>query len=164
MIKRVGRLVLAGETSRSEALLSLVNLKALRTLDSTGTIPGIEMIVDACEKVGIYESHYDSEVVQNNPQNELYDNAYPYKKLVGARTHQRRAFRTINGLLGLGPRIIKPGDVIAIIPSVKTPLILRKETEASDAYYQLLDEAYVHGVMHGEALEDGTRWTDVILV
>lgn len=45
---------------------------------------------------------------------------------------------------------MKLGDQICILLGSKTPVVLRKNIEQS--CYKLVGHAYVHGVMHGEAL------------
>ena len=61
----------------------------------------------------------------------------------------RRLIRTRNGLLGAGPLSMRLGDEIWIVPGVNVPLILRK---VADDRYNLVGEAYVHGIMRGEAV------------
>jgi len=64
---------------------------------------------------------------------------------------KRRLFRTDTGLLGLGPIDMEVGDGVWILAGGGTPFVLRGASR--DATYQLLGEAYVHGIMHGEAVE-----------
>jgi len=61
----------------------------------------------------------------------------------------RRFFVTGAGRLGIGPRCMQPGDVIVVLRGGSKPFILRKK---SDGYW-LLGEAYVHGIMDGEAVQ-----------
>ncbi|KAF2833315.1 hypothetical protein CC86DRAFT_461711 [Ophiobolus disseminans] len=58
----------------------------------------------------------------------------------------RRIFGTDNGKLGLGPEIMKEGDVCCILYGGHVPVILR-ETTAGE--YRLVGEAYVEGCMDG---------------
>lgn len=55
---------------------------------------------------------------------------------------------TCNGLVGLVPASVVEGDLIAIFLGGDTPFIVR---EVEDAHV-LIGDAYVHGVMRGEAL------------
>jgi hypothetical protein len=41
----------------------------------------------------------------------------------------------------------QPGDVVAFIQNCQPPLILRKACDDTDF---LIEQAYVHGMMHGE--------------
>ncbi|KAJ9606313.1 hypothetical protein H2200_009274 [Cladophialophora chaetospira] len=63
----------------------------------------------------------------------------------------KRSFATAKGYIGMGPFDMNEGDVIAIIIGVEVPIILR---ESSDGTYQIVGEAYVHGIMDGEAMDD----------
>ncbi|KAH7379565.1 hypothetical protein BKA66DRAFT_466288, partial [Pyrenochaeta sp. MPI-SDFR-AT-0127] len=66
----------------------------------------------------------------------------------------RRLFTTRNGYMGLGPGIVEPGDVVVLIAGARTPYILRPLVgQDSPTRYSFIGEAYVHGVMNGEALD-----------
>jgi hypothetical protein len=64
--------------------------------------------------------------------------------------YNRRFFITIRGRMGLGPRCLQAGDIVAVLRGAMLPFILRKEVED----YRLLGAAYVHGIMDGEAVEE----------
>ncbi|CAK46256.1 hypothetical protein M747DRAFT_317364 [Aspergillus niger ATCC 13496] len=57
--------------------------------------------------------------------------------------------QTARGYLGLVPAGAKAGDSLALISGGKVPFCLRHELED----YQVVGEAYIHGVMHGEAFK-----------
>ncbi|QPC74544.1 hypothetical protein HYE68_005296 [Fusarium pseudograminearum] len=52
------------------------------------------------------------------------------------------------------------GDEIWVVSGCPTPLLLRHEGQQ----YSLVGEAYVHGVMHGEAVDANTKWTHLEIV
>ncbi|KAM0289845.1 hypothetical protein ACHAQK_004584 [Fusarium lateritium] len=52
------------------------------------------------------------------------------------------------------------GDEIWIVSGCPTPLVLRKDGQQ----YNLVGEAYVHGVMHGEAVNEDSKWEDLDIV
>lgn len=58
---------------------------------------------------------------------------------------------TRKGYLGLVPGDVQVGDNIVIFKGAVVPFILRG-TDGPDNY-TLIGEAYIHGIMHGEALE-----------
>ncbi|CZR52699.1 uncharacterized protein PAC_02576 [Phialocephala subalpina] len=62
----------------------------------------------------------------------------------------RKLFSTQKGLLGLGPGILKAGDTCCILFGAPVPIVLRRVGH----HYKLVGEAYVHGVMKGEAMVD----------
>ena len=64
----------------------------------------------------------------------------------------RRMFGTTKGCLGIGPQRLREGDVVAILKGLEVPLVLR---ERQDKRYEVVGEAYVHGIMDGEAFDEG---------
>ncbi|KAN0102111.1 HET domain containing protein [Hyaloscypha variabilis] len=62
-------------------------------------------------------------------------------------------FATSNGKMGIGPRWAKPGDMAVILYGADLLFILREK----GAGYELIGDAYVHGVMHGELATDENR-------
>ncbi len=63
----------------------------------------------------------------------------------------RRLFVTEKGYIGLGARSVQTGDKVFVFPGGIVPFVLRPSTEG---YYRLVGEAYVHGIMGGEAIKD----------
>jgi hypothetical protein len=57
-------------------------------------------------------------------------------------------------LFGLAPTHAQEGDFICILFGCSVPVILRKRSppESDESYYWFIGEAYVHGMMDGEAL------------
>ena len=66
----------------------------------------------------------------------------------------RRFFITEKGHLASGPAEMEIGDLIAVVFGSKQPLILRRVNNEinKELRYELIGHAYVHGIMHGEAL------------
>ena len=62
----------------------------------------------------------------------------------------RRLFRTAKGYLGVGVKSLQPEDEVWIIGGADTPMLLRKHP---NGLYRLVGEAYVHGIMYGEAVQ-----------
>lgn len=67
-------------------------------------------------------------------------------KLVSAR---RRLFVSDRGYIGLGADDMRAGDMVCLLLGGDSPMVLR---ETVMGYRQLVGEAYVHGIMHGEFL------------
>jgi len=59
---------------------------------------------------------------------------------------------TRKGYYSLGPYIAKPGDICCVLFGATVPFILRKADGAS--HYKLVGEAYIHGLMRGEAVNN----------
>ena len=58
-------------------------------------------------------------------------------------------FTTASGHLGIGTRLMEVGDKICVLFGGEVLFILRPAGEN----YKLVGECYVHGLMHGEAME-----------
>lgn len=77
-----------------------------------------------------------------------------------SRVYRKRClFRTRSGRLGLGPQCVRPGDGVWLVAGSRTPYLLRKKGQDEEGRERLgfLGEAYVHGVMHGEAVAAMTK-------
>lgn len=59
---------------------------------------------------------------------------------------------TQTGHLGLAPKMVQEGDEVWILAGSNSPILLRR-TEVSREY-DLVGEAYIHGLMYGEAVRD----------
>ncbi|KAK3066424.1 hypothetical protein LTR53_017234 [Teratosphaeriaceae sp. CCFEE 6253] len=66
-------------------------------------------------------------------------------------THARVFFVTANGEPGLGPLVMQPGDVVAVLRSASVPYILRP---LNNGQHQLVGAAYVCSMMWGELVEE----------
>ncbi|KAH8744642.1 HET domain-containing protein [Hyaloscypha finlandica] len=77
----------------------------------------------------------------------------------------RRFIFTDAGYYGLAPQITQEGDVCCIINSLRVPVILRKTEK--EHYYKLVGEAFILGLMEGQAIENAEKWglkeQDIIL-
>lgn len=61
----------------------------------------------------------------------------------------RRFFVTKKGYIGIGPACMQEGDKVCLLSGAIVPFVLRSD----GAEHKLVGEAYVHGIMHGEACE-----------
>ncbi|KAF9636440.1 Heterokaryon incompatibility [Lasiodiplodia theobromae] len=61
----------------------------------------------------------------------------------------RRFFVTKKGYIGIGPACMQEGDKVCVLSGAIVPFILRSD----GAEHKLVGEAYVHGIMHGEAYQ-----------
>ncbi|TXC02619.1 hypothetical protein FocTR4_00014850 [Fusarium oxysporum f. sp. cubense] len=73
-----------------------------------------------------------------------------------AYTYRRNLFITEKGYIGTGPRSVKPGDSVCILFGGDTPYIVCPRSSTSDEGL-FLGNAYVHGIMDGEAI---TTWEE----
>lgn len=72
-----------------------------------------------------------------------------------------RPFLTSNKYLGMGSQSLEKGHSIWIIPGSRVPLILQT---VDSGIYKIVGGAYVHGFMHGEALDVAHDFQDIILI
>ena len=63
----------------------------------------------------------------------------------------RRPLLASGGYLGIGPCETEQGDLVFILLGSDTPYVLRRHSQ--DDTLRLIGEAYVHGIMDGEAME-----------
>jgi hypothetical protein len=68
---------------------------------------------------------------------------------IEAKAHGRKPFVTKKGHLGLGLDHVEPGDVVAVLIGSQVPFVLRKSVGGR---YKIVGEAYVDGIMDGEAV------------
>jgi hypothetical protein len=105
--------------------------------------------------------HYFREAIPDDASEYDYTEAYNCSNRAG---YGRRFMTTRNGYLGWAPdnmygnddNQVRPGDKIAIIFGCSTPIVIRPH----GAFFQVLGESYIQGIMDGEALgflESGQR-------
>lgn len=92
-----------------------------------------------------------------------FSEAWPPPSLDDRATHDmrlcvlalvgRRLMTTLTGYIGLVPEAAQPGDVVAILHGCNFPVILRSRGET----YAMIGEAYVDGIMEGEAMDAQER-------
>ncbi|KAI1380622.1 HET-domain-containing protein [Hypoxylon crocopeplum] len=75
-----------------------------------------------------------------------------------------RIFRTARGHLGCGTLSCRDGDSIWIVQGSRVPLILRPAQKADSQAYHLVGGTYLHGFMQGEALLNGSEFSEVTLI
>jgi Heterokaryon incompatibility protein (HET) len=124
--------------------------------------------------IGVYPSNltlYDSYVAlrkllrQAHPNQDrsldiqkLEEAAEPFRATArhfhGVNGARRRFCITRRGYLGVVSQIAEVGDVLCILSGMQVPFLLRENTERAGAYC-VVGEVYIHGLMYGEAFEDG---------
>jgi hypothetical protein len=68
---------------------------------------------------------------------------------IDAKARGRKPFVTKKGHLGLGLDHVDPGDAVAVLIGCQVPFVLRKSVGGK---YEIVGEAYVDGIMDGEAV------------
>jgi hypothetical protein len=104
---------------------------------------------------GIYRMHIGSNDEADDPDldalsdQEIRFNVQRLGQLLIRRGQGRKLAVTRQGYLVLAPDRAAEGDVVCILQGAKVPYVLRKRRDA----FELVGEAYVHGVMNCEALK-----------
>ena len=88
-----------------------------------------------------------------------------YQTVMPRMKHNRVPFVTENGRLGLGPHCIQHGDVVFLLRGAQVPVILRHEYGQGGGTYRIVGEAYVLGIMDGEAVNDNAtlEYSELVL-
>lgn len=68
---------------------------------------------------------------------------------IDAKARGRKPFVTKKGHLGLELDHVEPGDAVAVLIGYQVPFVLRKSVGGR---YKIVGEAYVDGIMDGEAV------------
>jgi hypothetical protein len=96
-------------------------------------------------------SHHGYKVLQQKADGQSSESFTPaslYHTVLKRTWEGRHAF--IRGFLGIGTQQSRPSDKIVIFLGAKVPYILRK---SEFGQFQLIGEAYVHGIMDGGCMD-----------
>jgi hypothetical protein len=63
---------------------------------------------------------------------------------------QRKPFFTSKFYVGMGPAAMSKGDIVCVLYGGRVHYVLRPRQDR----YELIGECYVHGLMHGKAIEN----------
>jgi hypothetical protein len=144
---------LEDETAASEVLESIEALTILALTFSNDddrtseTLPSLDEIVS-------FQGGLESEGKMQRIRRDAED----FRQTLQATMWARRLFSTEQNLLGITAKSIKPGDGIWLVPGSRVPLILRK---LSNGHYVFVGEAYLHGIMNGEAMMAEARFEHI---
>ncbi|KAH7090241.1 heterokaryon incompatibility protein-domain-containing protein [Paraphoma chrysanthemicola] len=100
-----------------------------------------------------YKTFSDTDSVQSRRGRGLFKDLL--ESLIGMMENQN-FFITKTGYIGIGPPQTKSGDKVWIFSGGNVPFVMRSTDEDNEACPQmrLVGDAYVHGVMDGEAMAD----------
>ncbi|KAL9577887.1 MAG: hypothetical protein Q9212_006079 [Teloschistes hypoglaucus] len=132
---------------------NLPYIEMLNQLDATGQMPSGSGELENC--LGIEGRSMDEAA------SEVMKNMEAFYKNIVISMHMM-LFRTGNNLPGMGPRHVAEGDEVWLLQGARVPFVLRPNSE--NGRYQLIGQLYVHGILHGEALEmEGFEWSGIEL-
>jgi len=69
---------------------------------------------------------------------------------ISVSTKNRKLFVTKRGYIGLSTPGIRKGDMVAVLPGCRTPVILHEEENG----YSLAADSFIYGLMNGEAVNE----------
>jgi hypothetical protein len=110
----------------------------------------------------------------------LYPPFNDAERVVQLRTRRRRFFVTVQGFFGLGTSDTEIGDKVVVLSGCSVPVILRKkqsnvtadsgtaatlaQDNQSEEYWYFVGEAFVTGLMDGEAVQRGGTFDQKFLL
>ncbi|KAI0541869.1 heterokaryon incompatibility protein-domain-containing protein [Xylaria digitata] len=110
-------------------------------------------LVDNTQKhladMGAYMHGDDTHSYRNLPKTPVgtAEGGYRFDLAFRNACQGRKLLLTDDGYVGLGPGLTEEGDLVCLLSGLVMPIILRP----TDKGYQVVGEAYVHGIMFGEA-------------
>lgn len=119
-------------------------LLEMALLDQSGTFFSSAQIKTTITTLGLKSP--------NNLLSRLLDRKDAFIAATKNISNDRRLVLTRNGYLALAAISAGVGDQVWILCGPSTPFVLRP---LSNGRYMLMGEAYVHGIMHGEAVKAG---------
>ena len=128
--------------------------------------PWFELIDEEPENSPFHASLVAKELVRLN--NASSDSSYvnwsqafaQFRQEFNLCSGRRRLMCTNDGLLGVGPTDMREGDEVWILARCPTPAVLQP---LQNGNFVFLGEAYVHGIMHGEAVRSDKPVVDIVL-
>ena len=135
----------AGDDRLSQAIADLHQLSAKYSL---GPIPSVDEINQFANVwLGPRQVFLDS-------RTDFLKLIEPYSRAIEV-TPNARFFTTSEGLMGIGPQSLLAEDSIWLIPGAEVLFIFRRRSGGDR--YEFVGDAYVHGLMHGEAVDDAVK-------
>jgi heterokaryon incompatibility protein (HET) len=168
-----------GKRNQAELEKAMAIYQTLKILTSGGSsicLPTPAIVEESCRMMGLWPGQVEpgNEFEANEIEKRLFKDYSTFGDLVDGPTYKRTLLRTDKGHIGLGPQSMQIGDTVWIMPACSSLLVLRKSDEFSQLSsngkplngieHRLIGDAYVHGVMNGEAANDDTQWENICLV
>ena len=72
----------------------------------------------------------------------------------------RKFLITKKGTIELRLRSMRPSDLVCILSGGRVLFVVRAE----GSYFRLVGEAYVHGLMEGQAVKDGIEFHELVFL
>jgi hypothetical protein len=132
-----------------------------------GAVEGTETIRTYCKGKGFLPTlEHDIPVSEEESdafRAKVFDNGSGLLMILSGTIFNRCIALAAGGHLAHASGSTIPGDEIWVLAGCPSPLVLRRLEPETDQF-SLIGEAYVHGVMNGEAIAKHTEWRHVDLV
>lgn len=179
MLMHNSMVVLKSETVDHESKLDRLgplDQLAASSAVAAETIPSLSRILERKDLYANIQAMYDTQDSNNGLSSDqehdlrqtlqkvlaLESKSLPFSRQLGTTFASKRLITTIRGYVGAVPTSAKSGDLVFVLPGAQVPFIL---SARSDGKHRLVGEAYVHGIMQGEALDSQTLAArEIILV
>jgi hypothetical protein len=151
---------------RFETVKSLANLEKLASSDSSQTVPTLELLEYCLRKASEIPANHGDFRDQSTfvvDQRLLLKGRMPYEELGSRCIGGRLVFVSEEGYFGSGPDSMGIGDTVWVVSGCSSLLVFREHPSDATSY-QLVGEAYIHGLMQGEAVREDTKWTEICLI
>ncbi len=112
-----------------------------------------------------WKQYLDWYSLPNRPA--IPEHALSFWRTMAARCQGRAFIITKKGYYGLAPHVSQPGDLCYVVYGSSVPFIMRPCQSARGRHVRLVGEAYIHGIMRGEAvqmLQDGVLQEELLSI
>ncbi len=111
-------------------------------------------------------NHEPSIVKSQDPNLEQIFQFAEFEEMTKRGIMGRRLFITQNGYIGTCPPYSQTGDILCVVPGLRTPIFLRRMPNSNNKRpcYQHVGECYVHGLMQGEALVEASTLQQFLVI
>lgn len=152
-------------SERLEIVKNLSSLRELAKSDSSHTIPTIELLEASIREASQIAPGRRDFRDDNTLRLEklLMQGMASYEQYANMSIAGRLVFVTEKAFLGSGPEWMKIGDSLWIVPGSSPILVLREHPNESTCY-QLVGEAYLHGLNPGEVVSEENQWKEICLL
>ncbi|KAL7627737.1 hypothetical protein AAE478_001932 [Parahypoxylon ruwenzoriense] len=134
----------------------------LKFISQLATNPVNHGVIPSLDRIQELKSIYDQD--DNSPERIRLDDIYDdFEKPFKEAFSHRRFFRTRHKYFGITAESLRTSDSVWILAGADAPYVLRHAGD-TDNSWRIVGEAYVHGMMNGEALKGDIQLGELRLV
>ncbi|KAF9870431.1 hypothetical protein CkaCkLH20_12098 [Colletotrichum karsti] len=144
-------------TDTADYMTRLQSIQRLADSDVSKTVPSCEVIESYLERLREMDKQEEAEGLFEGFRHQCQ----AYVNLAFETLWDRRPFLTDTGYLGLGCQSLQLGDSLWIVAGCPSPMALRGLP--TSGFHRVVGEAYLHGIMHGEAVSEQAEWREICI-